>query len=85
MRIYELLDTYPPECRYGERGDGIPIQQKPLPLGAPSLQERAGVRLLGLLKHLCPEPVATEVAAHVDATTVEAQVVCAVTVQRVSI
>nr|WP_314519737.1 hypothetical protein [uncultured Prevotella sp.] len=37
MRIYELLDTHPPACRYGERGDGIPIQQKSCSLGAPSL------------------------------------------------
>ncbi len=36
MRIYELLNTHPPARRYGERNDGIRIQQKPCLLGTPS-------------------------------------------------
>ncbi|ADK96159.1 hypothetical protein HMPREF0659_A6091 [Prevotella melaninogenica ATCC 25845] len=36
MRIYELLNTHPPSRRYGERSDGIRIQQKLCPLGTPS-------------------------------------------------
>ncbi|WP_315364581.1 hypothetical protein [Prevotella jejuni] len=36
MRIYELLNTHPPARRYGERSDGIRIQQKLCPLGTPS-------------------------------------------------
>ncbi|WP_424048172.1 hypothetical protein [Prevotella jejuni] len=43
MRIYELLNTHPPARRYGERSDGIRIQQKPCPLGTPSPSGRAGV------------------------------------------
>ena len=71
MRIYELLDTHPPARRYGERGDGMRIQQKPRPLDAPSLQERAGVRLLGLLERPDPVPIAAGVLAHVGDTTAE--------------
>ena len=47
MRIYELLNTHPPACRYGERSNGIRIQQKPCPLDAPSPLGRAGVGFHG--------------------------------------
>ena len=47
MRIYELLNTHPPTRRYGERSDGIRIEQKSYPLGTPSPSERVGVELYG--------------------------------------
>ena len=84
MRIYELLDTHPPARRYGERSNGIRIQQKPLPLGAPSLQERAGVRLLGLLKRSDTITKEAVVAAHVDIIKGKGQKVCAARNQRIS-
>ncbi|WP_314924500.1 hypothetical protein [Prevotella pallens] len=42
MRIYELLNTHPPARRYGERSDGIRIQQKLCPVGSPSPSGRGG-------------------------------------------
>ena len=75
MRIYQFIDTHPPARRYGERSNGMRIQQKLRPLGAPSLQERAGGRLLGLLKPVDPVPNGAVVAAHDDGTKVEEQAV----------
>ena len=85
MHIYELLDTHPPARRYGERSDGMRIQQKLCPLGTPSpFGEGWGGAFLkgqsrGLLKRPCPEPaVAAAGVVHVDVTTGEAQAVRAV-------
>ena len=75
MRIYELLDTYPSARRYGERSNGIRIQQKLCPLGLSPLSGRGGVGLLGLLEPADREPVVAVVEVHVDVTTAEEQVV----------
>ena len=82
MRIYELLDTHPPARRYGERSDGMRIQQKLCPLGAPSLQERAGVRLLELLQPTASVPEVAVAVVDADATTADRQAVRALSVPR---
>ena len=84
MRIYELLDTHSPTRRYGERSYGIRIQQKLCPLGTPSLQERVGVGLLGLLEPADTDPGEAVAVDHVDFTTEEVQGVRAVDAEWVS-
>ena len=75
MRIYQFIDTHPPTRRCGERSDGIRIHQKSRSLGAPSLQERAEVRLVGLLERPKPEPVVGSLTTHEEVTIVEEQYV----------